>query len=261
MKPALLILAAGLGSRYGGMKQLQPMGPGGATIMDYSIYDALRAGFGKIVFVVRPGMEATLQAALGRRWSERVPVAYAIQRLDALPAGFDVPPGRTKPWGTGHALLAAEDAVQGPLAVVNADDFYGVRAFTAVSDFLQRPADAPVPTCALVGYALRNTLTEAGAVSRAICRCTPDGWLEDIVETVGIEKHGADGKYTDDTGAPQFVTGDTLVCMNMWGLGPGVFEQLRGGFQRFLHEHNASSKAEFRLPSAVRDLIHGGSTT
>ena len=267
-QPTLVILAAGIGSRYGGLKQLAPVGPGGATLMDYSLYDARRAGFGKAVFVIRPEMERAFRETIGRRYEEHLPVAYAFQRLDGLPAGFAVPPGRSKPWGTGHAVLSAREQVHEPFAVINADDFYGPRSFAALSAFLCGPqprsaaadpgtAEA-VPTYAMVGFTLRETLSAVGAVNRGCCRCTPDGWLEQITETMGLEPHGRDARYTDERGQVRVLSGDTPVSMNTWGFQPVVFEQLQALFEAFLRESGTSQKAEFHLPTAVQELVRAG---
>jgi len=258
MKPALVILAAGMGSRYGDLKQLEVVGPGGATIMDYSVYDALRAGFGKIVFVIRPDMEAAFRAAVGRRYERRVPVAYGFQRMGVLPPGFTTPPGRTKPWGTGQAVLAAEPFVKEPFAVVNADDFYGADAYTGLSDFLRREEPEDVPTYAMVGYALRDTLTETGAVNRGCCRCTPGGWLERITEVTHIERDGPDGRYVDESANERTISGSELVSMNAWGFRPAFFDQLRKRFECFLRDNVVSKTAEFYLPGAIADLILAG---
>jgi NDP-sugar pyrophosphorylase family protein len=258
MKPTLVILAAGIGSRYGGLKQLEAVGPGGATIMDYSVYDARRAGFGKVVFVIRPDMEAEVRRTLGARYEPQLPVAYALQRLDSLPPGFTVLPGRTKPWGTGHAVLAAGSVIHEPFAAVNADDFYGADSFVALGEFLRQESPGDLPTWAMVGYALRDTLSDTGAVSRGICRSTSHGWLQSILETVGIERHGSDGRYTDVDGVARVLSGDTLVSMNIWGFTPAIFDELRGGFRRFLQEHAGSDTAEFYLPAAVQDAIAAG---
>ncbi len=258
MRPTLVMLAAGVGSRYGDLKQLEVVGPGGATIMDYSVYDALRAGFGRIVFVIRPDMEAAFRAAIGQRCERRVPVAYALQRLDALPLGFAAPPGRTIPWGTGHAVLAAERLVKDPFAVVNADDLYGADAFAGLSGFLRREEPEDVPTYAMVGYALRDTLTETGAVNRGCCRCTPDGWLERITEVTHIERDGPDGRYFDESAHERTISGSELVSMNAWGFRPVFFDQLRQRFECFLREDVVSETAEFYLPDAIADLILAG---
>lgn len=258
MKPTLVILAAGMGSRYGGMKQLEAVGPEGATIMDYSIYDALRAGFGKAVFVIRPEMEAAFKETIGRRYEKHIPVAYVFQRLEQLPAGYSVPPGRAKPWGTAHAVLAAENEVNEAFAVVNADDFYGANSFAVLSEFLQQEEQADVPAYAMVGYTLRETLTEAGSVNRGCCRCTPDGWLESITEIVGIERDGVDACYPDETGERRVLSGDQLVSMNIWGFGRAFFDQLRERFENFLRENGTSNTAEFYLPTGVQELMRAG---
>jgi len=263
MKPALVILAAGIGRRFGGTKQLEPVGPGGATIMDYSIYDALRAGFGQIVFVIRREMEAVVRESLGRRYAQRVPVAYAFQRLDDLPAGFAPPLRRVKPWGTGQAVLAAASVVEGPLAVINADDSYGANSFEALGAFLRAPAVEVLPTgaqhtFALVGYRLGDTLSERGAVARAVCRCDADGWLQDIVETAEISKAGANGQCTDPAGQTHLLPGDTLVSMNLWGFTPAIFDELRAGFAEFLRGQARSPEAEFPLPGVIQQGIAAG---
>ena len=258
MKPALVILAAGLGSRYGGLKQLEAVGPGGTTIMDYSIYDARRAGFGRVVFVIGPEIEPVFRTTFGQRYERLFPVAYAIQRLDTLPPEFAAPPGRKTPWGTGHAVLAAEKFVREPFAVVNADDFYGANAYTGLSDFLRREEPEDAPTYAMVGYALRDTLTAAGAVNRGCCQCTADGWLERITEVTHIERHGSDGQYPDESGKRRILSGDQIVSMNAWGFQPVCFDQLRKRFECFLRENVASETAEFYLPAAVQELILAG---
>lgn len=258
MEPTLVILAAGLGRRFGGLKQLEPVGPGGATIIDYSLYDALRAGFGKVVFVVRPEMHAAFRASLGPWYQERVAVAYAIQHLESLPDGFAVPAGRTKPWGTGHAVLAARAAVTGPFAVVNADDFYGANSFATLSAFLREQLGGDVPTYAMVGYALRDTLTESGTVNRAVCHCDAEGWLREIVEVKGLERLGNDGRCADEGGTTRVISGDTRVSMNMWGFGTALFDQLAEAFRRFLQDNRSSKTAEFHLPSAIGTLIRAG---
>ena len=257
MKPTLVILAAGMGRRYGGLKQLESVGPGGETIMDYSIYDAVRAGFGKVAFVIRPDMEGTFHATIGRRYEQRVPVTYAYQRLEALPAGFAVPPGRTKPWGTGQAVLSAAGEVHEPFAVANADDFYGAGSFASMSAFLRQPQTG-TPEYALVGYVLRNTLSESGAVSRAVCRSTPEGWLEDIVETIGLERDGTGARRKDEHGRVHKFTGDETVSMNLWGFVPTFVAELGNAFERFLRDRGTSPDAELYLPAAVQDAIRAG---
>lgn len=258
MKLTVVILAAGIGKRYGGMKQLEDVGPSGETIMDYSIFDALRAGFGKVVFVIRPDMGAVFKESLGRRYEQRIAVDYALQRLDALPPAFSPPAERTKPWGTGQAVLAAAHLVHGPFAVINADDFYGAGSFAALGRFLQENDTSEVPTYAMVGYTLRDTLTEAGSVNRGCCRCSADGRLERIDEIIGLEPHGRDACYTDESGARRILSGGQLVSMNMWGFQPALFDQLHERFEHFLRKSATSLGAEFHLPVAVQELMHAG---
>lgn len=253
MDLTLVVLAAGMGSRYGGMKQLEKFGPGGATLMDYSVYDALRAGFGRLVFVIRPEMDGAFREAVGRRYERRVPVAYAYQRHDDLPLGFSVPADRKKPWGTGHAVLAAREVTQ-PFAVVNADDFYGAQGLAATADFLRGGGSDH----ALVGYRLRDTLPEEGAVSRGICQCTRDGWLESIVETLKIERCGADARCPDGHGGWRTLPGDTIVSMNLWAFTPGIFAELQTAFQRYLEQTGGRADTELHLPSAVQQALQAG---
>lgn len=258
MNLTLVILAAGRGSRYGGRKQLEAVGPGGETIMDYSIHDAIRAGFDRVVFVISADMEADFDETIGRRYRGRIGLGYAVQRLDALPSGARVSADRVKPWGTGQAVLCAEPHVDGPFAVANADDFYGAGAFGAVGEFLKQESKPGPPTYAMVGYALRDTLTEAGSVNRGVCRCTEDGCLEGIVEITDIRRRGDDGCYVDETGAERVLEGGTPVSMNLWAFTPALFDQLRAGFREFLDEHGASAGSEFYLPSLVQDLMRDG---
>jgi dTDP-glucose pyrophosphorylase len=258
LRPSLVILAAGVGSRYGTLKQLEPVGPAGATLIDYAAFDAWRAGFERIVFVIRSELEAALRTSISPRLEERLQVTFVHQRLDALPAGSRAPSGRTRPWGTGHAVLCAEGAVQGPFAVANADDFYGARAFAVISEFLSRDGATDMPAYAVVGYRLRDTLADTAPVSRAVCHYGANGELRDIVEIDGIERQGQDGRFVDAHGGSHIVSGNETVSMNLWGLFPPIFEQLRGCFQRFLECHATSPDAEFRLPEAIRELLQAG---
>lgn len=251
--PTLVLLAAGMGSRYGGVKQLEPVGPGGATLMDYSIYDAVRAGFGKVVFVIRPDLEAGFQEIIVPRYAGKIAVATAHQRLDAVPAGVVVPDGRTKPWGTGQAVLAAESAVDTPFVVANADDFYGAPAFAASAEFLRiPPADGP-SNFALVGYRLRDTLSEHGAVNRGACRVSADGYLEGIEEIYEIAPSAGGELVGRGKKGHVTMTRDALVSMNLWAFSPAVFQILRAGFVRFLP--GADAKSEFLLPAAIQDAL------
>jgi UTP-glucose-1-phosphate uridylyltransferase len=242
--PTLVILAAGLGARFGGDKQTAALGPGGAMLLEYSIYDAMRAGFGQVVLVVRAGKERTMQAALSVRIGARVAVTCVAQRPDDLPPGCTAPPTRTKPWGTAHAVLAARAAVQEPFAVANADDFYGRASFAALGEFLARAQPAESPAYALVGFPLGATLSEAGPVNRALLRTDAEGWLTAIEERPGL---------TSAKVAAELIA-DTLVSMNLWGFTPAVFPALEREFVIFLRAHGSSLDAEFLLPVAVRSL-------
>lgn len=254
MPESLVILAAGMGSRYGGLKQLDPIGPGGETLMDYSVYDALRAGFSKLVFVIRRDMEAQFKSTIGQKFERRVQVQYAYQELEHLPAGFSVPAGRTKPWGTGHAVLSAADVIHEPFAAINADDFYGANSFRVLADHLRSGA----PDYAMVGFVLRNTLSEFGSVARGVCRVDGQGFLENVTEMTRIEKDGIRAKYTDADGQPHPLSGDEIVSLNMWGFPPSLFPRLKEEFAEFLRSHSNEHKAEFYIPSAVNKLVEIG---
>jgi len=261
MKPTLLILAAGLGSRYGGLKQIDPVGPNGELIIDYSIYDALRAGFGKLVFVIRHYFEEAFRAAIGGRFEALVETACAYQELDALPAGFEVPAGREKPWGTGHAILVARDLIDGPFAVINADDYYGADSFGQMAEFLRGgQADGGVGPgqYAMVGFRLRNTLSDYGAVARGVCRCDEDGCLVDIVERKRVERWKQGVRYFDEDGTEHPLAGDEVVSMNLWGFDPLIFAHLQRHFEEFLREHGDWSDSELYIPTVVGDLLAEG---
>lgn len=251
MKPTLLVLAAGMGSRYGGLKQIDPMGPNGETIIDYSIFDALCAGFGKLVFVIRRGMEQEFKQIIGARFEKRIPVEYVFQELDEVPPGFGVPAVRQKPWGTGHAILMAADAIREPFGVVNADDFYGANSIQILAEFLQSGS----PDYAMVAFILRNTLSGHGSVARGLCQPGADNYLESITEITGIEKDGDDAKYRDQEGMVRRLGGDGLVSMNLWGFTPGLFGHLRQLFAEFLRQRGREEKSEFYIPAAVNTLI------
>jgi UTP-glucose-1-phosphate uridylyltransferase len=249
-KRTLLILAAGMGSRYGGLKQIDPVGPGGETIIDYSVYDAMRAGFDQLVFVIRRDFEQTFREVIGSRFDQRIAVKYVFQELDSLPAGKAVPTNRRKPWGTGHAILMAAEAINEPFGVINADDFYGAHSFQLLAAHLQ----PGTPNYAMVGFVLRNTLSEFGTVARGVCQLT-DNRLEAVREIVGIEKHGAAAQFKNGTGEYHALSGDEMVSMNMWGFHPDIFAHLRQQFLDFLDLHGADEKAEFFIPSVVNTLI------
>lgn len=252
--PTLLVLAAGMGNRYGGLKQIDPVGPSGEAIIDYSAYDALRAGFGKFVFVIRKDLEQAFRQSVGARFEKHIAVEYVFQELDNLPAGFQIPPGRTKPWGTTHAVLMAEDAIREPFAVINADDFYGVQAYRVLSAHLQ----SGTGDYAMVGFTLRNTLSQFGSVARGVCRVNADDYLEDVVELTNIVPEDAHAKNTDADGQVTQLTGDEPVSMNMWGFTPRVFEQLRERFAQFLALNGTDARAECYIPSAIGELLLAG---
>lgn len=254
MKPTLLILAAGVGSRYGGLKQIDPVGPNGETIIDYAIFDALRAGFGRLVFVIRRDIEAPFRGIIGKRFEKRFPVEYVFQHLDILPPGCSVPASRKKPWGTGHAILAAAGAISEPFGVINADDFYGASSFRVLAEHLH----SSNRDYAMVGFLLRNTLSEFGSVARGVCQVTGDRYLQSVTEITGIEMDGTAAKYTDDAGIVHHLSGDETTSMNMWGFTPTLFGHLQRMFNEFLEKRGRDEKAEFYLPAAVNALVSTG---
>jgi UTP-glucose-1-phosphate uridylyltransferase len=253
-KPTLLILAAGMGSRYGGLKQIDPVGPAGETIIDYSIYDALRAGFGKLVFVIRKDIEQQFKEIIGARFEKRVAVEYVFQELDKLPPGFSLPAGRTKPWGTTHAILMAEQAIKEPFAAINADDFYGQQAYKLLANYLTSGSS----DYAMVGFILKNTLSDFGSVARGVSRTDAADYLTSVVEMMKIERDGAAAKNTDAEGNITRLTGDEAVSMNFWGFTPAVFPQLKTKFAEFLKKSGGELKSECYIPSTVNDLVVAG---
>ena len=251
----LVILAAGIGSRYGGLKQVDPIGPAGEAVLDYSVFDGWRAGFGKVVFVIRRQMEAEFRAVMSRRFENRIDVVYAFQELGDLPAGFRVPAGRQKPWGTGHALLCAERDIPGPFAAINADDFYGAESFKIMSEFLVANSRTSTDTTyAMVGYGLDSTLSPHGTVARGLCQIDNQGWLTGIEELTGIEKTVGGARNKEPDGRYRELSGQGIVSLNLWGFTPAVFGQLKDLFARFLASSSAE-KGEFYLSSAVNTLI------
>ncbi|MBR2697192.1 MAG: NTP transferase domain-containing protein [Clostridia bacterium] len=258
-KPALIIMAAGMGSRFGGSKQTTPVDDAGHIIIDFSIYDAVRAGFGRVICVIKPEMEAGFRAAIGDRIAERVELRYAFQTIDRLPEGYNVPEGRVKPWGTAHAVLCALDQVEGPFAVINADDFYGFGAFKAAADFLTAPGDENEH--AMVGYRVENTLTENGSVSRGVCETDADGYLVSIVERTKIEPREGGAAYTEDDGKTwTFIPAGTPVSMNLWAFRRGIVPAFEQGFEDFLKDTVPGNpvKAEYYLPYVPKAMIVEG---
>lgn len=253
MKPTLLILAAGIGSRYGGIKQMDKIGPSGESIIDYSVFDAIRAGFGKVVFVLNPKIEDDFKAVYEPRLAGKIETAYVLQELDNIPEGVTFNPERVKPWGTGHAVLVAKDVIDAPFAVINADDFYGREAFTVLGQFLSQRGNEET-RYAMVGYQLKNTLSENGSVSRGICS-TRNSLLTDVVERTKIYKKEKEGIVYEEDGKKHPISGNSLVSMNFWGFTPKYFEQSEAYFVDFIRENAQQLKAEFYIPYVVNKLI------
>ena len=258
-QPTLVVLAAGMGSRFGGLKQMTPVDKQGNSILHYSIYDAIQAGFGKVVFVIKKAIEEDFRQ-ITAGLEKHIDVAYAFQEVDMLPSGFQVPEGRTKPWGTGHAVLCAKDEVDGPFTVINSDDFYGRGAYMAIADFLRQPhSDREY---AMVGFLLKNALTENGSVARGVCELQ-NGNLAKVTERTKIFKRGCDAAYTEDGEHFVPLSGDTVVSMNFWGYQPSMMEELERRFPVFLEERLPKDpvKCEFYLPFATDALIQEGSAS
>lgn len=259
--PILVVMAAGMGSRYGGLKQIDPVGAHGEIIMHYSIYDAMRAGFRKVVFVIKEELFEDFRERIGRSLEEKLEVKYVFQKLTDLPEGASVPEGRVKPWGTGHAVLAAREAIDGPFAVINADDYYGTEAFRKIYDFLATAEDTEKKHFAMVGYQLRNTLSENGHVARGVCRVDENHMLVGVTERTRIERHGERVEFSEDDGKTWTALPEgTIVSMNLWGFTESMVEALREDFARFLRQDVPANplKAEFFLPFVVNDLLDAG---
>jgi hypothetical protein len=262
MKPTLFVLAAGMGSRYGGLKQLDGVGPHGETIMDYSIYDAMRAGFGKVVFVIRHDFEDAFREKILSKYQGHIPVEVVFQSVDALPEGYTVPEGRTKPWGTNHAVMMGESAIEEPFAVINADDFYGRDAFDVMAGFLAGVGKESDGRYCMVAFELGNTMTEAGSVSRGVCTVDECGHLTDVVERTSIAFTPAgEIEYTDKEGNSGRLMAHMPVSMNLWGFTPDYFRYSRREFVRFLNKHIERAGSEFFIPSVVDKLVKNGEAT
>ena len=257
MKPTLVVLAAGMGSRYGGLKQVDPVGPSGEAILDYSVFDAIRGGFGKIVFVIRKDFEAEFREKVGAKYAGVVPVEYCFQDLADIPAPFAVPEGRTKPWGTAHATRAARGAVREPFAVINADDFYGRDAMAKLGTFLAAVDPASLHF-AMVGYKLELTLSENGSVARGICSVAPDGTLRGVTEMTKLVRAGGVAENREAEANPAKVPLDARVSMNCWGFTPRLFEELEARFAAFLAARGGEMKSEWYIPFVVDELIKEG---
>lgn len=261
MKPTLFVLAAGMGSRYGGLKQMDGLGPNGETIMDYSIYDAYRAGFGKVVFVIRHSFEEDFRNIVVNKYKGKLPVEIVFQEVDYLPEGFVCPAERAKPWGTNHAVLMGKDAIKEPFAVINADDFYGRESYVVLADWLSKMEGKKNEYC-MVGYRVGNTLSESGSVARGVCSKDSDGNLTTVVERTYIIRD-ADGqvKFKDENEQMVAVDENAPVSMNMWGFTPDYFDYSEDAFKTFLKESEGNLKAEFFIPLVVNNLIVAGSVT
>lgn len=257
-KITLLVLAAGMGSRFGGLKQLTPFGPGGETLMDYSVYDAVRAGFDRIVFVIRRDFEAIFREQVGSRYAGKIEIDYAFQSLDDLPGGRKPPENREKPWGTGQAVFAARNVIDGPFAVINADDFYGAESFRKLAAELRSFKAGELGMC-LCGYRLENTLSEYGTVSRGICE-TEAGFLTCVTEHTKLSREGNQVKSELEDGKTAYFPPEQLVSMNCWGFSPELFDELEKMFARFLDERGQELKSEFYIPFAADELIKTGKT-
>ena len=263
-KPVLVIMAAGMGSRYGGLKQIDPVDAKGRIIMDFSIFDAKRAGFDKVIFIIKKEQEELFREAVGDRVSEYMEVAYAYQEIDNIPAGFKVPEGRVKPWGTAHAVYSCKDMIDGPFAVINADDYYGREAFKPIFDYLESHEDDDKFRYTMVGYKLCNTVTENGYVSRGVCDMNETGELISIHERTRIEQHEDGIAYTEDDGANWMgLADDTTVSMNMWGFSRSILDEIEKGFPAFLEKGIKENpmKCEYYLPGVVSDLLEENRAT
>lgn len=263
-KPVLVIMAAGMGSRYGGLKQIDPVDEQGHLIIDFSIYDAVQAGFEKIVFIIKKENEKDFKERIGNRIAGKVEIEYVYQQLDALPEGFEVPEGRVKPFGTGHAVLSCMGVVDGPFAVINADDYYGKNAYKMIYDYLVSHEDDEKYRYAMVGYVLENTLTDNGYVARGVCETDENHYLMDIHERTRIEKRDGGAAYTEDDGATWVsLPLDSTVSMNLWGFSSSLMPELKQRFTKFLEENLAANplKCEYFLPSVVNELLTEGKAT
>ncbi len=255
MKPTLFVLAAGMGSRYGGLKQLDRLGPGGETIMDYSIYDAIKAGFGKVIFVIRESFEKDFREIVADKFASLIDIEIVFQETSNVPEGCSYNPAREKPWGTNHAVLMGKDVIKEPFGVINADDFYGQNSFQVLADFLRSVENKQNEYC-MVGYRVGNTLSESGTVSRGVCVVDENNYLQNVVERTSIEEKSGAVVFQNENGEEVIIPSDTLVSMNMWGFTPDYFDYSIEHFKKFLLERGNDLKSEFYIPTVVNDLIN-----
>lgn len=263
-EPVLVVMAAGMGSRYGGLKQIDPIDGQGHIIMDFSIYDAVKAGFKKVVFIIKKANEKDFREAIGERLSKHIQVSYVFQELEQIPQGIQVPEGRVKPWGTGHAILSCMETVDAPFAVINADDYYGAHAFQVIYDYLTTHADDEKYRYTMVGYIVENTLTDNGHVARGVCVTDEEGYLMGIHERTHIEKRDGETAYTEDEGRTWVTIPEgSTVSMNMWGFTPSILKELQDRFPGFLEENLKTNpmKCEYFLPTVVGELLAEGKAT
>ena len=258
MKPTLVVLAAGMGSRYGGLKQVDPVGPSGEAILDYSVFDAKRAGFGKVVFIIRKDFEAEFKEKVGKKYEGLIPVDYCYQDITDLPAPFTVPEGRAKPWGTAHAIRSARAVVKEPFAAINADDFYGRDAFAKLAQFLQTAQSGDKYHFAMVGYRLDLTLSKNGSVARGVCQLNPDQTLKTVVEHVKLVPSGTGAHDEDPAAVEKDFPGDARVSMNLWGFTPELFDALEARFPAWLEKNGQLPKSEWYIPFVVDELVQEG---
>ena len=261
MKPTLFVLAAGMGSRYGGLKQLDGLGPNGETIMDYSIFDAIRGGFGKLVFVIRKSFEQDFREKILSKYEHHIPVELVFQDLNDLPEGFTCPEGRQKPWGTNHAVLMGKDVIREPFAVINADDFYGRDSFAVIGKWLAELKEGACNQYCMVGYRVGNTLSESGSVARGVCETSAEGYLTGVVERTAIERIDGDIQFIDENGQKVVLEENTPVSMNMWGFTPDYFAHSEEYFKEFLRANAGNLKTEYFIPLMVNKLITEGTAT
>ncbi len=252
MKPTLLILAAGLGNRYGGVKQMDKIGPSGESIIDYSIFDAIRAGFGKVVFVINKKIEKDFKEVFEPKLNGEIKTEYVLQEIDSLPLGFKVPKDRVKPWGTAHAILAARDVINEPFAVINADDFYGKGSYQTIADYFKTNEN----DFCMVGFQLNKTISESGTVSRGVCSTNKDHFLTDVVEYTQIQQSSNGIEFIDENDDVKPLDPERIVSMNFWGFTPVIFEYIHKGFKAFLKENIDNPKSEYYIPTIVSDLVN-----